>query len=183
MSLITKPLQRLLLASAVAGAMAVAAAAPAGAVTVGSDGTPGTATVPFAQGSDLPSVLPRLIFPARTVYRSPAYSGTQVISVTYVVMNWNPAYHRWQYYGSASATNSNVAAGYAYRAPSWSPQVSPWVVWGEAVIVTWKTPSGTVLGDRSHNYTSTSDYQCLTSRCSILSEAGHAGIYFDINGA
>lgn len=102
---------------------------------------------------------PGLIIQGATVYRSPASTGTQYVTVRYLVQRWIPGF------GWAVETQQDFAAtmgaGYgSVRTQNWNvPTTSGYknVQYG----ITWRDPYGRVLGQSVVNFNG-NDYACAT---------------------
>ena len=151
---------------------------PAYAYTPKAGGQPGETQVPVLQGASSGG-LPEITFPTRYVWRSNAYAGTQVITVTYRLWKYNAGAGSWSLYLTSvrSAQLTSDAIG------SWVSGWSTPVQFDHYTVnfqVNWTTLDGSLFGWKVIDYNTPSDYQCLTAtRCAVY-HSGDVGafIYF-----
>ena len=160
-----------------AAALLAITAAPAYGITTPASGSPGqvsfTTTV---SAQHFFPYTPSIVLGGTTVYRSPAYAGTQSVTVTYAV--YSNTGGQWEV--SRSSTRSvQLSAGYSGSFPGLSFNgLFPGNGYKAMIVVEWKTPSGTPLGTRVINYDGNSDYRCYTSsyaRCTVLQQPRRLG--------
>ena len=159
-----------------AATMVAAQPAPADAATWRNTGSPGVVEIPTTLA--FKNVLYAAIgFGARSAWRSPAYSGTQTITITYKIFKWTGA--EWRSYSNASASVS-VAAGSRAVFGHYLPQVAMEGVYTVQVNVDWRTSGGTFLGSTLVDYNSVSDYAYGTpcQSCYISNVVGRGAISF-----
>jgi hypothetical protein len=152
-----------------AAALLAITAAPAHAYTMPGSGSSGQVSVTTTVSAQhFFPYTPSFVLGATTVYRSPAYAGTQSVTVTYAVFSNT----RGQWEASRWSTRSlQLSPGHLGNFPSLSfGGLFPGNGYRAMIVVEWKNPVGTLLGTRVVNYDGNSDYRCYTSsyaRCTV----------------
>jgi hypothetical protein len=142
---------------------------PAYAYTPKAGGQPGEIQVPVTQGAYQVEAV--ITFPARYVWRSNAYAGTQVLTVTYTLWKYSAASGTWQLHNSRVRSAQVAPNGIGSWFTAWTTPV-PFGSFAVNVQVNWATLEGTVFGWKVIDYNTATDYQCLTATtCSLLPNA------------
>lgn len=102
---------------------------------------------------------PGLIIQGATVYRSPATTGTQYVTVRYLVQRWNPGF------GWAAETSQDfsatMGAGYgSVRTQAWTVPTTGGYK-SVQYAITWRDAYGRLLGQSVVNFNG-NDYGCAT---------------------
>ena len=149
------------------------------AYTPKAGGQPGQTQVPVVQGASNGAGWPEITLPTRYVWRSDAYAGTQVITVTYRLWKYSAASGTWAPYASRVSSAQVATNGIGSWVSAWSTPV-PFDHFAVNFQVDWTTLDGTLFGWKVIDYNTPTDYQCLTAtRCAVYptSTVG-AFIYF-----
>jgi hypothetical protein len=142
---------------------------PAYAYNPKAGGQPGEIQVPVTQGAYQVEAV--ITFPARYAWRSNAYAGTQVITVTYTLWKYNAASGTWGLYNSRPSSAQVTVDGIGSWFGAWTTPV-PLDSFAVNVQVNWATLDGVVFGWKVIDYNTATDYQCLTGpTCSVLPNA------------
>jgi hypothetical protein len=165
--------------AAIAAASMFAAPGSAAGFTATGSGAWGGWRMPFVQGATYPFALPQIQFPSRTVYRSSGHSGTQRITATYGVFQWQGASRTWSRTTSYTGTITVRAGQRAIFAPRAFQVLYPHHY--TVVISTyWRRLSGRLIGTRHVSYVHASDYRCYgPGVCAIQFIGGRASLFFD----
>jgi hypothetical protein len=140
-----------------AAALALAAR-PAEALSVTGSGTPGVVSPgAYISATNVFPHNPEFVFGATDVYRSSAYAGTQVVTLTYRV--WNKDATGW-HLSQWNTRTSTLAPGYYTRFSANTFSLYEWNRYGADIRVQWSTPGGAVIATRTIDYDSTTDYRC-----------------------
>lgn len=152
---------------------------PAFAYTPKASGQPGLTQVPVVQGASKGAGWPEITFPTRYVWRSDAYAGTQVISVTYRLWKYDAASGTWGLYMSRVSSAQVAPNGIGSWVSAWSTPV-PFDHFAANFQVNWTTLDGSLFGWKVIDYNTPTDYQCLTAiSCAVYSRSDiGAFIYF-----
>jgi len=153
---------------------------PAFAYTPKASGQPGLTQVPVTQGSSNGAGWPQVTFPARYVWRSDGYAGTQVITVTYRLWKYSAASASWGLYASRVSSAQVAPNGIGSWITAWLTPV-PFDHYSVNFQVDWTTLDGSLFGWKIIDYNTPTDYQCLTATttCAVY-PSGSVGafIYF-----
>jgi hypothetical protein len=144
---------------------------PAFAYTPNASGQPGLTQVPVTQGAYSGAGWPQLTFPTRYVWRSDAYAGTQVITVSFRVWKYDSVSRTWPLYTSHAVSAQVAPSGVGSWMTGWTIPVA-FDSYAVNVQVNWTTLDGTLFGWKVFDYNTATDYQCLTAAtCSVLPNA------------
>lgn len=102
---------------------------------------------------------PGLIVQGATVYRSPATTGTQYVTVRYLVQRWIPGFG-WSAETSRDFSHTMVAGSNAVRTQTWNVLTTGGYK-NVQYAITWRDGYGSVLG-QSVVHLNGSDYGCST---------------------
>jgi hypothetical protein len=148
-------------AAVVAGLAAAAVllgASPANALTVLSPvGSRGSVVVPTVTG--VAGYSPRLSFPAGHVYRSPSYSGAQVLLVNVRIWERRPGGTLGWYVAKQQPFGLTVAPGSWMNLPAWSIAVSPDLYHVDYQIY-WLNSAQQLIGYATYDLSLVTEYQC-----------------------
>jgi hypothetical protein len=134
-------------------------AASANAMTASTSGTPGGASFnPATAWFDGFNEMAPGNF---AVTRSPATAGDQYVRVTFRTWGYNTLLKQWVY------DTSSVSGTWISRGSNKSTVTFNWFnphYYSTSVdaIITWQTPSGTLLGKHHLDYNATADYHCVS---------------------
>jgi hypothetical protein len=144
------------------------AASTASASTYVTSGSPGTSYTQKTLGSYWMGVV-SLESGRVTAYRSPAYAGTQKVTIRWRV--WRMLAGSWSLDGNFSMTY-NVYPGQYVAFPGFSGQeLSNY--YSTDLTITWQTSTGTFLGSSYRDYIHSGDYQCgATVGCAVIWAGG-----------
>jgi hypothetical protein len=160
---------------------AFAPARPAAAYTWADDGRPGASQMPQARGYGGDPGLSELSFPRRYVWRSPATTGDQTVTVAVQIFKYNRYYNRY-YLDSTWYTRTTIPRGYG---GAWVPRMRmhPRATPGNFSIhggIRWTSANGTNLGTRAFDYNAARDYVCMTGypyRCNVGTVGGRGNVW------
>jgi hypothetical protein len=160
-------------------ALLAVAATPAEAFTVSGTVSPGGisfATTVSAQHYYPYS--PSIVMGATTVNRSPAYAGTQTVTVVYALLSNTGGI--WGVSRSSTRT-LQLPAGYSgtFSALKFDGLFAGGTGYQAIIHIQWKNAFGNVIGTRLIEYDGNADYRCFTSgyaTCSVYNK-------YDGNGA
>ncbi len=101
------------------------------------------------------------------IYRSPSYSGTQVITEVHKIYKWNFNTQRFDPWVTSTSRRSVAAnyyaqmpeAGYQYNSSTYN-ETEYWFV---DIDVKWQTPGGALIAQRTIRTTNYADYACQFS--------------------
>jgi hypothetical protein len=142
-------------------------AAPASAFTNVPSGRPGTSYTHKTLGYYWMGVM-NLDSGQVTAYRSPASTGTQLVTIRWRV--WKMLAAGWSLDGNFSVTYT-VYSGQHVDMPTFTGQeLSSY--YSTDLTITWKTSTGTFLGSSFYDYIHFGDYQCWTSQGCAVGWAG-----------
>jgi hypothetical protein len=149
------------------------------AYTPKAGGQPGETQVPVVQGASSGAGLPELTLPTRYVWRSDAYAGTQVITVTERLWKYNAASGTWGLFMTRVSSAQVAPDGIGSWFSAWSTPVA-FDHFAVNFQVNWTTLEGSVFAWKVIDYNTPTDYQCLTATgCAVYpSSAVGAFIYF-----
>jgi hypothetical protein len=113
-----------------------------------------------------------MLIPGPTVRRSRAYSGSQKVVVSRWVYstyptNWGELYNTWTLAASKS-TSAIISPGYRRTWSNWTVSVNPFSNYRVVYKVSYYRADGSFLSSIYTDYRHTSDYQCNTGNCSVL---------------
>jgi hypothetical protein len=160
-------------------ALLAMAATPAEAFTVSGTGSPGAISfAPTVSAQHYYPYSPSMVMGATAVNRSPAYPGTQTVTVVYAI--FSNAGGTWGL--SRSSTRSlQLPVGYSGTFPALKFGGLFTVNGYQAMIfIQWKDSFGAVLGTRLIEYDGNADYRCFTSgyaTCTVYNNYDGAGAF------
>ena len=168
---------RRLMGAVVAGLITVGVvggmASPASAIAPTNSGRPGAV---YAQrtAATYNSMLWNLNSGRFTVYRSPAWSGTQTVTIQWRV--WSYRNGTW-YLETAPSQTYTVLAGQYVGSPGWN-YTDVMDMYATDARVTWRTSGGTFIASSFLDYVHHGDYQCNTPypRCFVSTFGGQYGL-------
>jgi hypothetical protein len=149
-------------AVAIASVAVLAASTPAKAYTLSATASPGGISfAPTVSAQHFYPSSPSMVMGATIVNRSPAYAGTQTVTVTYAI--FSNAGGTWG--ASRSSTRSvQLPVGYSGTFPALTfGGLAPLTGYQAVIHIQWKNPYGTVIGTRLIEYDNNADYRCYTS--------------------
>ena len=175
-----------LIATGVVATAAVLAgsASPASAFSTPGTGSPGE--VSFATNVSaqhfFPS-MPSMVFGGTNVSRSPASTGSQVVTVTYGI--WSLVNRQWALSRLNSRSVTLATGQYGTQYGTFSAlkfsTLTHYTGYRAVITVEWKTPLGTVLGTRTIDYNGLADYRCLTNesfvKCTVYDNRDGFGAF------
>lgn len=172
----------LLMAAAALSLMIMLTPSPASAFTTRVlAGRPGAVGVPVTLADYEFATDSRLVMPNRWVWRSPRTSARQLVTVTYRVWRYDWIFGRWILESRTTQPTASIAAGASRTVlPGAVMAVRGQSVYGDDFVVSWRTPSGELLGSRVVDQSSTSDYRCVTAgppRCDVLQTPNGGGVF------
>jgi hypothetical protein len=153
---------RLVLTAGLVSAVAATTAAPTAAYTYWNTGSVGAMTTPRIVGTTIDSMTGSVVFPSRTIWKSPSYRNyNQWVCVRYEVVYAAAGTASWQRWairrdcgwisGSQTAIN--------FPAVQFQALTNPWMFAGN-VTVTWQLSNGYNAGTKVLDYNQTGDYLC-----------------------
>jgi hypothetical protein len=155
----------IVIASAVAVTATLLAASPASATTYVPSGRPGTSGVHKTYGTHNYTWL-QIGSGGVTAYRSPASSGTQKVTIRWRV--WRTYGGTWQLADDVSTTYT-VYPGQYVNYPGWIHESAFYNYYSTDLRITWRTSTGTFLGDAYRDFIHRDDYECLVwSGCAVV---------------
>ena len=152
---------------------------PAFAYTPKSAGQPGQMQVLVVQGASNGTGLPELTLPTRYVWRSDAYAGTQVITLTYRLWKYNAASGTWGLFLTRVSSAQVAPNGIGTWIAAWSTPVM-FDHFSVNYQVNWTTLDGSLLAWKIIDYNTPTDFQCLTATGCAVYASNDVGafIYF-----
>jgi hypothetical protein len=167
----------LTLTAVVAGAMAPASAFTSRTLA----GRPGSIGVPATIGVYGYTSSNQMVSPNRWVWRSPASSGTQYVTVKYRMWRYDWHFGQWNLESSVLQPTVTISAGNNRAlAPGFAFNVQGLAPYADDFIVTWYRPNGERIGRLGVDQNALSDYRCDWTdgyRCQVLNTPDGAGVY------
>lgn len=119
-----------------------------------------------------------LQMPTFTVHASPAYKGSQKITITDEA--FFAAQGTWTERPLGTSTGT-APSGSAVQAASWWAPVPLVSLVNVAAVVTWQTPSGALIASETIEFNNAADYRCVNTmpECSIYNSNGFGTIYLN----
>jgi hypothetical protein len=155
-------------------AAALAVASPASAATYTNDLKPGLITAYGTVGYNINNSV-TLVGGHVVAYRSPAWTGTQLVTVTWRV--WR-SYSGWAWDPPPDSFSRTftVYPGQYVDNPAWSAK-GLMLHYATDLKVTYRTSTGVYLGSTYFDFVHQSDYRCATSYgCSVVPLIGQWGL-------
>ena len=170
--------------AALAITIVVTSASNAAAVTIRTNGSPGSAEIPYAYARYASFASGTITAPARTVHESPVYARRdQYVCVTprlWALSTNLLGHQRWKLDDKLTdcrwirAASTSVAVNGAEFS-----ELDPYIGYSVDVVITWQLKDGTRIGKRIYDYTFKADYQCLTEKCRRDKSTIGAYVMFD----
>ena len=163
----------ILATSAVVAVAAMVAASTSSAYTYTNSGTPGTVYTYKTLGSDNMGYT-RIQSNSIRAYRSPGYTGTQKIKITWRVWHRNTNTATWELQDQVAATWSNVYSNQPYvDFAGWTYEEALSGYFITDLTITWWTSAGAFVGQTYRQYNQLGDYACYQTLngwngCSVI---------------